>query len=143
MQLTITILLSLFGGGALLKFIEFLIRRKDNTVNERFDHLEHKMDERDKKIDKKFEDLYKKLDYEAADNARIRILAFSEETQRGQKHSKESFDQIHSDIDKYNRHCDKYPDYPNSRSTMAIKNIEDVYLEALKLEQEGYSGFLS
>lgn len=143
MQLTITILVSLFGGGALLKFIEFLIRRKDNTVNERFDHLERKMDERDKKIDKKFEDLYKKLDYEAADNARIRILAFSEETQRGQKHSKESFDQVHSDIDKYNRHCDKYPDYPNSRATMAIKNIETVYMEALNLEKEGYSGFLS
>lgn len=126
----------------MLRFIEFLIGRKDNPVNERFDQLEKKMDERDKQIDKKFDDLNKRLDYESADNARIRILSFSEATQRGQKHSKESFDQVHSDIDKYIKYCDKYPDYPNSRATMAIKNIEDVYLEALKLEQEGYSGFL-
>ena len=143
MQLAITIIVSIFGGGALLKFIEFLIQRKDNTVKDGIARIERKMDKRDKEIDAKFEALNKRLDYESADNARIRILAFSEEIQRGHKHSKESFDQVHSDIDRYTKHCDKYPDYPNSRAEMAIKNIEDVYLEDLKLEKEGFPGFLS
>lgn len=143
MQLTITILLSLFGGGALLKFIEFMIRRKDNTFVKRFDKLDNKIDNLETMFNKKLEEIHKEFEYEAADNARVRILTFSEEIQRGQKHSKESFDQIHRDIDKYTKHCKKYPEYPNSRAEMAIKNIEDIYMNALRLESEGYDGFLS
>lgn len=143
MQLTITILLSLFGGGALLKFIEFMIRRKDNTFVKRFDKLDNKIDNLETMFNKKLEEIHKEFEYEAADNARVRILTFSEAIQRGQKHSKESFDQIHRDIDKYTKHCKKYPEYPNSRAEMAIKNIEDIYMNALRLESEGYDGFLS
>lgn len=141
----ITIVSSVVGGGALLKFIEFLIRRKDRNkeVMSRFDDLDYKIDKLETKFDNKFDDLHKELEYESADNARIRILSFSEEIQRGQKHSKEAFDQIQSDIDRYQKHCNKFPDYPNSRADMAIKVIEDVYLESMKLEKEGYDGFLS
>lgn len=128
-----------------MKFIEFLIRRKDHNkeVMSRFDDLDYKIDKLETKFDNKFDDLHKELEYESADNARIRILSFSEEIQRGQKHSKEAFDQIQSDIDRYQKHCNKFPDYPNSRADMAIKVIEDVYLESMKLEKEGYDGFLS
>lgn len=132
-----------------MKFIEFLIKRKDHNkdhnkeVMSRFDDLDYKIDKLETKFDNKFDDLHKDLEYESADNARIRILSFSEEIQRGQKHSKEAFDQIQADIDRYQKHCSKFPDYPNSRADMAIKVIEDVYLESMKLEKEGYDGFLS
>lgn len=140
---------SVVGGGALLKFIEFLIRRKDRRnkemqeIRDLFKDLSDKMDEMETNFNTKFDKLHKELEYESADNARIRILSFSEEIQRGQKHSKEAFDQIQSDIDRYQKHCNKFPDYPNSRADMAIKVIEDVYLESMKLEKEGYDGFLS
>lgn len=136
--MVLTIICSVVGGGALLKFIEFLIKRDDdkdkskNEYTERFDTLDKKMD-----------DLNKKIEYVSADNARIRILNFSEEIQRGHKHSKEAFDQVHSDIDRYAKHCVKYPEYPNSRADMAIKHIENIYIEALKLEKDGKEGFLS
>ena len=145
----LTIIGSVLGGGALLRFIEFLITRKDKKNKQeekymdRFRTIERKIDNLDKKFDNKIDAIHKEMEYESANNARIRILTFSEEIQRGHKHSKESFDQIHNDIDQYVSHCNKYPEYPNSRADMAIKHIEDVYLEALQLEKEGYTGFLS
>lgn len=132
----LTILCSVVSGGALLKFIEFLIKRKDNKEDNeminRLDEIEVKIDALDSKIDR-----------ESANNARIRILTFSEEIQRGHKHSKESFDQVHTDIDDYSKYCNNHPDYPNSRADMAIKNIEDVYLMAMKKESNGKEGFVT
>ena len=148
-QQILTIIISIFGGGALLKFIKFLISRKDKKVKEkdeifqRFDQLDTKIDNLEISFNSKLDGLYKEFEYDSANNARIRILKFSEETQRGKKHSKESFDQVHSDIDKYNAHCQKYPEYPNARADMAIKHIEEVYLQALELEKNGEEGFLS
>ena len=147
--LVVTIVCSVLGGGAFLKFLEFLIRRKDKinelkkTIHEQFEVLSNKIDDLEKKVNEKFEKLHKELEYDAADNARIRILTFSEEIQRGQKHSKEAFDQINLDIDKYEKHCKKYKDYPNSKANMAIKIIKEVYVEDMKLEKDGYEGFLS
>lgn len=135
-EILLTMILSVISGGALLKFIEFLIKRKDNKEDNeminRLDEIEIKIDALDSKIDR-----------ESANNARIRILTFSEEIQRGHKHSKESFDQVHTDIDDYSKYCKNHPDYPNSRADMAIKNIEDVYLNAMKKESSGKEGFVT
>lgn len=146
-EIVLTIILSVLGGGALLKFIEFLIKRRDKKVDaplmKRFDEIETKIDGLDLKFNRKFGALQKELEQESANNARIRILTFSEEIQRGHKHSKESFDQVHSDIDDYSKYCKSHPDYPNSRADMAIKNIEDVYLNAMKKESSGKEGFVT
>ena len=143
----LTIIGSVLGGGALLKFIEFLINRKDSEKNsevmKRLNEIENKIDGLDSEFNKRFGALQKEIEQEAANNARVRILTFSEEIQRGHKHSKESFDQIHSDIDDYLIYCNKHPDYPNSRADMAIKNIEDVYLNAMKKESSGKEGFVT
>lgn len=145
----ITIVGSVVGGGALFKFIEFLIKRKDRRnkemeeIREGFTEIKTMISDLKTEFNDKFKDLHKELEYESADNARVRILSFSEEIQRGQKHSKEAFDQIQTDIDRYIKHCKKYTDYPNSRADMAIKLIEEVYSDSMKLEKEGYDGFLS
>lgn len=143
----ITILCSVVSGGALLKFIEFLIKRKDDKsdseVMKSLIEIEGKIDDLDAKFTLRFGTLQKELEQESANNARIRILTFSEEVQRGHKHSKESFDQVHSDIDDYLKYCKRHPDYPNSRADMAIKNIEDVYLNAMKKESSGKEGFVT
>ena len=123
MDTATTIILSLCGGGALFGFVQFLITRHDNknVVMKAVDALRSE-----------FETLRGEINEDRATSARIRILSFSDEVQRGIRHSKESFDQINSDIDTYRRYCDKHPDYKNNRAVMAISNIERVYADCMK-----------
>lgn len=63
-----------------------------------------------------------------ADQARTRILRFSDELRRGVKHSEESFNQVLDDIDGYETFCDSHADvYVNSKADAAIRNIRDVH----------------
>ncbi len=127
MEQTITIILSIFGGGALLTFLQYLITRHDEKKG------------KSKTIMKAIEEVRKDLDVlrseiseDRATNARIRILSFSDQVRHNVRHSKESFDQVNSDIDTYRRYCDKHPEYKNNRAVMAIANIERVYAECLQ-----------
>lgn len=127
MEQTITIILSIFGGGALLTFLQYLITRHDEKKG------------KGKTIMKAIEEVRKDLDVlrseiseDRATNARIRILSFSDQVRHNVRHSKESFDQVNSDIDTYRRYCDKHPEYKNNRAVMAIANIERVYAECLQ-----------
>lgn len=127
MEQTITIILSVFGGGALLTFLQYLITRHDEKKG------------KSKTIMKAIEEVRKDLDVlrseiseDRATNARIRILSFSDQVRHNVRHSKESFDQVNSDIDTYRRYCDKHPEYKNNRAVMAIANIERVYAECLQ-----------
>ena len=127
MEQTITIILSIFGGGALLTFLQYLITRHDEKTGKHktiMDAIEV--------VRKELDALRGEINEDRATNARIRILSFSDEVQRNVRHSKESFDQINSDIDTYRRYCDKHPDYKNNRAVMAIANIERVYAECMK-----------
>lgn len=144
----LAIVLALIGiGGAIIGFIQFLITRKDKKLEDKmtdgFNKLDGKIDDMQKEFDSKFKDLNRKIDDNEATNARIRILGFSESLQRGEEKSKEAFDQIHDDIDRYNNHCNTYTNYPNSRATDAIDNIETIYREKLKLQTEGKVGFIN
>ncbi len=127
MEQTITIILSVFGGGALLTFLQYLITRHDEksgkhkTIMNAIGEVREELDT-----------LRNEIKEDRATNARIRILSFSDEIRHKVRHSKEAFDQINSDIDTYRRYCDKHPDYKNNRAVMAISNIERVYAECLK-----------
>ena len=125
--LFITIFTSIVGGGALLTFVQFMITRKD-TKDSKYTELVKEI----KRIDTSIQELKSDLDADRATNARIRILSFSDEIRHAVQHSKESFDQIHQDIDQYNRYCRKNPDYENSRAVQAIENIESVYARLLR-----------
>lgn len=127
MDTTVTIVLSIFGGGALLTFLQYLISRHDDKKGKHktiMDAIEG--------VRKEVDTLRGEINEDRATNARIRILSFSDEVQRKIKHSKESFDQINSDIDTYRRYCEKHPDYKNNRAVMAIANIERVYADCLE-----------
>lgn len=56
-----------------------------------------------------------------------RILRFDDEIRHGEKHSKEHFDQIIEDIDKYEDYCRDHPKFPNNKVVFAIRNIKNVY----------------
>lgn len=61
-------------------------------------------------------------------SARRRILKFNDELLRNVNHSKETFDDVLSDIDLYERYCDLHKDsFPNGKTVMATKNIKKCY----------------
>lgn len=73
-----------------------------------------------------------------ADNAeeyatlcRARILRFGDEIVHNIPHSKEHYDQILLDIDRYDEYCDSHPDYKNNLAIQTIKHIKKKYQEHL------------
>ena len=68
---------------------------------------------------------------ERIDRARSRILRFNDEVMMGERHSKEHFDEILVDIDRYEDYCDKHEDYENNKAVLAIKTIKDEYAYCL------------
>lgn len=118
--------LGIIGGGAFLTFLQFLINRHDTKVGKKDAVLKAI-----EKIEKELEKLRGEAAEDRADNARIRILQFSDECRHGTAHSKEHFDQINQDIDRYRAYCNANPTYQNNRSVQAIANIERIYQKCL------------
>lgn len=121
------------GGvvGATVELLLFFVRRSDAKKNAN-SGVKHEVAELRKDVGK----LANRFDEAQATNARIRILRFSDEVRHGERHSKESFDQVNLDIDTYHRYCDEHPDYKNNRAVMAIANIERIY--RVRLEKNDF-----
>lgn len=64
-------------------------------------------------------------------DCRVRILTFADEIRRGMRHSKETFDQVMSDIDTYEHYCTEHPDFMNNKTVAAKAKILDVYSECI------------
>ena len=64
--------------------------------------------------------------------ARRHIINFNEELLRDQRHSKESFDMVLSDIDDYERYCASHPGFKNNKAALSIEHIKDCYRKAEK-----------
>lgn len=112
-------------SGGIFAFIEFLIRRKDDKnsvlkdIVNRLERLENKVDEGD------------------AINSRVRILHFADEMMEERRHSKDSFDQVLSDITFYNNYCSTHPDFKNSQTEATAAFIKRKYEE--RLEKHDFS----
>lgn len=138
----ITILLSIFGGGGLVTLLQFFINRHDKKHDKYSDVVSEirgirtELDEIKADFNHGLSRLQRELEDDRATNARIRIIQFSDEIQHNVKHSKESFDQAHSDIDMYTAHCRKYADYENSKAEAAIANIQKQYQRILDKETD-------
>ncbi len=70
-------------------------------------------------------------DRRAADGHRARILHFNNELLRDIDHTKEEFIEVLAEIDAYDTYCRTHPDYPNNRAVLAIKNIQNNYMNRL------------
>lgn len=64
--------------------------------------------------------------------ARIRILRCADEVYRGDRHSKEYFDNVLDDITTYTEYCRSHPNFKNEKTVIAIKRIEEVYERCLE-----------
>lgn len=68
---------------------------------------------------------------ESATLCRARILRFGDEIVHNIPHSKEHYDQILLDIDKYDNYCLEHPNYKNNLAVQTIKHIKKKYQEHL------------
>ena len=90
--------------------------------------LSDKIDALAKKVDQ----LEAKEDQRDAVNKRVRILRFEDELQRDQKHTKDSFDQVMSDITDYNQYCSDHPKFRNDQTVQTVEHIRKVYADRLE-----------
>ena len=59
--------------------------------------------------------------------ARTHILRFADEVYQQERHSKEYFDDVLSDIDNYEKYCEQHPEFRNNRTTMSAGRIREIY----------------
>lgn len=69
-----------------------------------------------------------------AKSARTKILRFGDEIRVGTRHSKESFDEILSDITEYESYCSTHKDFKNNRTKSTEKVILEVYEHCLRTD---------
>lgn len=116
----ITIIVALLGSTGVASLIQFLISRKDKQKS---------------LLEKIIEDLAiirEEAKKDRAINARIRILADSDEVLHGVDHSLEWWNQVNEDITGYDKYCDKNPDFKNNKAFMAIEHLKKIYAERLE-----------
>lgn len=89
--------------------------------------LIHKVDGLNSKVNK-IEDTVMEQN---AITCRVRILRFGDEIIHGDKHSKDSFDQVLEDIDTYEAYCREHPDFKNNKTVITTQKIKDVYAECI------------
>lgn len=83
-------------------------------------------------LSRKIDALEAKEDRRDAVNKRVRILRFEDELQNGARHSKDSFDQVLSDITDYETYCREHPDFKNNQTGVTVEHIKKVYSERLE-----------
>lgn len=82
-------------------------------------------------LDKEMKQLRDATDLESVLNCRVRILRFGDETLHDQRHTKEHFDQILRDIDKYEHYCDTHPEFENNVTVLTSTRIKEIYRKRL------------
>lgn len=106
----------------------FIGRALNGDVIERMDKLDGRMEQIEKRQDQS----------EAADkmrdalSQRNRILRFGDELLHDKKHSKEHFDEILRDIDRYEKYCEEHREFENGTTVATNKHIKDTYRRLLE-----------
>ena len=93
---------------------------------DKLDVLEEKVDQLEKKD---IEQDAQRQELEAL-AARRRILKFSDDCRRKEKHSEEYFDNVLEDITNYKHYCEIHKNFQNEKATLAIQTVEAAYKHA-------------
>ena len=121
-----TLIVALIGGG-IVGFIQFLIQRHDDkhdklsSIIEKIEKLEIANSTQDAKNDERH-----------AVSMRVRILRFRDEMLAGQDHTHDSFRQVLSDIDEYEKYCEEHPEFKNNQTVSTIEHIKHNYQTRLE-----------
>lgn len=127
MELVITVIVAVIGSNALWGFIQFLMERKDKK-----DDCSKKIMDMIEKLDKKIDKIDNEAQEREAITARVRILKFMDELLEGRKHTKDSYDQVMTDITNYNKYCSTNPDFKNNQTEATIEYINKDYQKRLE-----------
>lgn len=140
----LTSTVSILIGGGLFSLIQFLIQRHDSkhdklkTVTDSISALSDKVDERFDILNDKIDSVDAKADQYNAVSCRVRILRFEDELQAEQRHSKDSWDQVMSDIDAYETYTKQHPDFRNNQTVATVTHIKRGYNERLEKRDWSY-----
>ena len=126
-ELVITVIVAVIGSNALWGFIQFLMERKDKK-----DDCSKKIMDMIEKLDKKIDKIDNEAQEREAITARVRILKFMDELLEGRKHTKDSYDQVMTDITNYNKYCSTNPDFKNNQTEATIEYINKDYQKRLE-----------
>lgn len=91
-----------------------------------------KMDERMDHFEKQVDKMEFSMAEANAKNNRTKILRFGDEILRGQKHSKDHFDEILQSITEYDIYCEDHKDFKNHMTDITAKRILDTYKQCLE-----------
>lgn len=130
-NLTVTIIVAIIGSSAVWEFIRFLIDRKDKN-KEKKDNCSQKILKAIEKLNEKVDRVESELGKSRAIASRIRILKFMDELLEGRKHTKDSYDQVMSDITNYEKYCKDHPTFKNNQTASTIEYINKNYQERLE-----------
>ena len=120
-------ILDILIGGGLLGLVQYLISRHDNK-HDRFKAIQESID----KLSEHIDEIDAKGDERNAVEYRVRILRFEDELLEGRKHSKDSWDQVMSDITGYEQYCAEHQNFKNGQTAATITHIERCYQERLE-----------
>lgn len=120
----VAILIALFGSTGFWTWLSSRLNKTNNTQTA--------------ETLKAVKALKAEFEMERAITARRCILNFNGELLEGRRHTKESFDQILSDIDSYERYCRNHPEFQNNKTVLSTEHIKKIYMQC-----EEKSAFLS
>lgn len=108
-------------------------RAINKEVLEKQEEFQVESQEYRKRNDLQIKSIECKLDKQAAEGARNRILRFGDEVKNKQlRHSEEYYNQILVDITDYGNYCKEHPNFQNERTVVTTKIIKEAYEEHVK-----------
>lgn len=114
----------------LVKGIRSVIGIKD--LNTKIEQIETAIEENQKETNDKIDKLENRVDEGQAIQARVRILRYGDDVRRKERHTKDSFDQVMDDITRYHAYCRQHPEFPNDKTVLTTKVIEEEYQRCLR-----------
>jgi hypothetical protein len=85
-----------------------------------------------KTLSDKVDALDEKVDINQATTIRVRILRFEDEVQNNIDHSKDSWDQVMDDINRYEEYTECHPKFKNNITEASINHLKKKYDELLE-----------
>ena len=122
-----TILVAILGSGVLSALISGIVSIINNHQSKK-NGIEKAIQSLSDKVDK----LASVGDERNAVAMRVRILRFRDEMLEDKGHTHDSFQQVLSDIDEYERYCESHPDFKNNQTMATIEHIKENYKERLE-----------
>lgn len=83
-------------------------------------------------VSNKLDALDKKVDENQATTIRVRILQFEDDLQQGKIRSKDSWDQVMDDIQRYEEYTKNHPEFKNNITIASTNHIKKKYCELLE-----------